>query len=192
MDNWQTRQSLLMRARNQDDQQAWKDFVSYYENFIKMVLHKMNIQSNDFDDLVQDILVQLWRNLQMYDEAKSKFRTWLSAVIKNKVMSYLNSKTSRENRERINGGSILQHSSDLEQLIEDEWKSYLTKLAMERVSEVFSGKAVEVFKLSMLEYKNDEIAESLEISIDSVYTLKNRVKSRYVKELRLLMEELQF
>lgn len=192
MSEWQTRKSLIIRACDPHDQNAWNDFYRYYKDFICMILNKMNIHSHDYEDLVQEILVQLWNNLKKYDDSKGKFRTWLSTVIKNKVMSFLNSKTRRENRELKSTEIINIHNNDIENIIEEEWKSYLTSLALERVKTVFSGKAVEVFNMSMLEYSNEQISEKLDISIDSVYTLKNRVKSRYVKELKVLMEDLQF
>ena len=49
-ENWNTQQTLIQRAQNQDDHQAWDDFVTYYESFIKMVLRKANISLNDEDD----------------------------------------------------------------------------------------------------------------------------------------------
>ena len=58
--NWNTQQTLIQRAQNPEDEQAWDDFVSYYESFIKMVLFKSNISLNDTDDLIQAILIRIY------------------------------------------------------------------------------------------------------------------------------------
>ena len=55
----------------------------------------MNIQSIDFEDLVQDVLLKLWKGLDSYDKEKSKFRTWLSHVTRNTVLSYFRTKKRR-------------------------------------------------------------------------------------------------
>jgi RNA polymerase sigma-70 factor (ECF subfamily) len=198
-DEWKTSQTLLQRAKDPSDQQAWEDFVFYYEKFIFHILHKMNSSSADFDDLVQDILLKLWRNIGQYDREKARFRTWLGVTIKNTVLNYLGSKASRQKQQQISvdeQDSVIDlqvvSQPELEQVIEDEWKRYVSGLAMKNIQKIFSGKAIDVFELSLDGKTNDQIAESCELSIASVYTLKNRVKSRFVKEIKALMEELEF
>ena len=75
-----------MRACNQDDEKAWEDFVYYYEYFIEMVICQFIKNKADNEDLRQLILVKLWEKLHNYDESKSKFRTWLSCIIRNTVL----------------------------------------------------------------------------------------------------------
>ena len=84
-----------------------------------------------------------------------------------------------------------QQVAEVEDKIEEEWKTYVANLAMERVKDIFSGKAVEVFSLSLDEVPTQEIAQRLEITPESVYTLKNRVRSRYIREVKALIEELE-
>ena len=52
-EEWNTRQSLLMRAKDPTDEEAWADFVKYYERFIYHLLHRMNLKADDFEDMVQ-------------------------------------------------------------------------------------------------------------------------------------------
>ena len=79
-DEWKTRQSLLSRVKDPNDEDAWEDFVRYYEKFIFHLLHQMKINTDDFDDMVQEILLKLWKSLRTYDREKAKFRTWLASV----------------------------------------------------------------------------------------------------------------
>ena len=66
-ERWNTQQTLIQRAQNPDDASAWDDFVKYYETFIKMVLNKSNVPFSDVDDLVQDILLKVWKGLPGYE-----------------------------------------------------------------------------------------------------------------------------
>ena len=63
---------------------------------------------------------------------------------------------------------------------------------MENIQKIFSGKAVEAFRMTLQEVPADEICQKLDIQKDSLYTLRNRVKLRFVEEVRHLSRELQF
>jgi len=184
-----------MRARNPDDSQAWEDFVQYYERFIFHVLHRMNVSAADFDDLVQNVLLKLWRSIASYDSEKARFRTWLGVVVRNAVYDQF-SETKRQRKlleQEIESMRRLEEepASEIEQLIEQEWAQYVTNLAMERIEKLFSDEAVKSFTLSHDGMSAKEIAETLNLSTDSVYTLKSRVKSRLIKEIKAVIDELE-
>ena len=194
-ERWATRKSLILRAANSDDTQAWSDFVRYYEKFIFHVLHRMNVSTSDFDDLVQNVLLKLWRNVASYDPEKARFRTWLGVVIRNAVFDHF---TETRNHRELQQAELefLQtleqdSSSEIEQLIESEWAQYVTSLAMERIKKLFSQEAVKSFTMSLDGRPATEIADLLNLSTDSVYTLKSRVKSRFIKEIKAVMDELE-
>ena len=88
-ERWNTQQTLIQRAQNPDDASAWDDFVKYYETFIKMVLNKSNVPFSDVDDLVQDILLKVWKGLPGYEyrREKARFRTWFGTIIRNTVIN---------------------------------------------------------------------------------------------------------
>ena len=50
-DQFLTRNTLLQRAKDPKDEQAWEEFVSYYETFIFILLRQMNVPQQDCDDL---------------------------------------------------------------------------------------------------------------------------------------------
>ena len=192
-----TRQTLLIRAKDPKDENAWEEFILFYKPFICQILHKMNISFNDFDDLVQDVLVKLWKGLVKYDSDKSKFRTWLSCVTRNTVISYFRAKSSRPSLETAedleNQAKFTSYSdSELEKIFEDEWRSYLCSLALENIKKLFTGNAVEAFKLSQKGLRPAEIAEKLGLSKESVPVLTSRVRSKFAAELKNLVVNLEF
>ena len=58
--NWNTRLTLLQRAKDPNDNQAWDEFAQYYFKFVKHVLSEMGVHANDKDDLTQEVLISLW------------------------------------------------------------------------------------------------------------------------------------
>ena len=138
-EDWKTRQTLLQRAKDPEDHQAWEEFVHYYRNFILMIMRKMNLSQSEQEDITQEILLKLWKKLESYNQQKAGFRTWLSAVIRNTVLKFYESSGRRLVRENKSFINFLEgdSESELETLIEEEWKSYLTKVALENIRKIF-------------------------------------------------------
>src|SRR6516225_5806213 len=77
-----TRVTLLARLRlDPTDQAAWEVFVERYGRHIYRWCRKWKLQDADAEDVTQDILVKLARNLRAfaYDPSRS-FRGWLKTL----------------------------------------------------------------------------------------------------------------
>ncbi|EDM26419.1 probable RNA polymerase sigma-H factor [Lentisphaera araneosa HTCC2155] len=191
---WVTRQTLLLRAKNPDDHQAWEEFISYYKDFIQVLIYKLRFSGKDTDDLTQMILLSLWKDLAKYDKEKASFRNWMGAVIRNTTLNYYRKQANQAKRdaEKMNEYIDSTPPSELDLIIEKEWKSYICDLAFEKMKSLFSGNAIDVFDLSMQGLSSEEIAEKLNLKKDSVYVLKNRVKKKFMDEVRVLVTQLEY
>lgn len=193
--DWITRQTLLERASDPEDSQAWEDFVHYYDRFIKVVIHKLsNSNTAEVDDLCQEVVLKLWKNLKTYDPEKSKFRTWMSTIIRNTIYSYFESK-QRTNKKHDNFAEEqlrqMDESNDVEKMIEEEWKNHISLLAMDKVRECFSKNAMKIFEMSLEGMSVEEIAKELNLKEDSIYVMKSRVKKQFMEEIRQLVKALE-
>ena len=100
-ERWNTRKTLLQRAQDQDDPEAWDEFVFYYHDFLKMILTKMNFNQSDIEDAIQEVLIKLWKALPKFStEGTAKFRTWMSRIIRNSAIDYYR-KNNKHNNEDI-------------------------------------------------------------------------------------------
>ena len=192
-----TRKSLILRASDPKDHSAFEEFVKYYDPFISVVIHKMNVLNNDFEDLKQDLLIKLWKKLSMYnaDHENASFRGWLSTVIRNGIYEYFRKKNrgkSVELTDELEKYCDSENSNELSELIEDEWKNHVIKIATEHLSQLFTGHAMEVFQMTMDGAGAPEIADKLQIRESSVYNLRSRVKDKFQQELKAIRELLEF
>ncbi|WP_168442469.1 RNA polymerase sigma factor [Pontiella desulfatans] len=188
-----------MRAKNQDDEAAWEEFVRYYREFFHMVLNQMGLLSADADDLVQEILIQIWKSLpnHIYDQDRAQFRTWLSRLIRNQVLNHVR---TTKRRDRKHAAVAEQGEEDhiavvtepeVEQIIRKEWEIYIVQLAIENIKPLFSERSIKAFSMSIDGYDTAHIAEYLGVKPNSVVKLKSRVKARLVKEIHRLRNELE-
>jgi len=193
---WQTRQSLIQRAQNPSDEEAWSEFVHYYKNFIYFILNHMNIPASDIDDFVQEILVHLWKRLKSYEIGKAKFRNWLSTVIRNTALNYIKKKStaSRHQQDSLEALKELHRVSEpeMDRIIEIEWKAYIAHLTMNRLEQMFTPGVLNVFKLSLKGVNGEDIAAQTGLALSTVYTFRTRVKKVFIREMKQLIEELEF
>ncbi|WDE99407.1 sigma-70 family RNA polymerase sigma factor [Lentisphaera profundi] len=90
MDSNKTRVTLLQKLQNNKDESCWDDFVHYYKGYIYVVIRDFGVSVEDSHDMLQDILVRVWKAFPNYnyDKDKCRFRTWLCKVIKNQVYTF--------------------------------------------------------------------------------------------------------
>ncbi len=197
-DQYKTRATLIQRVQNQQDEQSWDEFVQVYRRYIYAIIRSMNISEHDTEDILQQVLINLWNGLPKMDCNKIKrFRSWLSTVTKNCVTDFIRKRTREANRlEKAGKDDTLTYLKairlpEIDDIAEREWEIHLTNMALENIEPLFSGKAVDAFRLTLQGKGVDEIAQILNLKENSVYRLKNRVKERLIQEIRHLRAELE-
>lgn len=196
---WVTKQTLLIRIKDKSDESAWDDFVLYYKSFIQSVICHLRVNRNDEDDITQEVLLKVWKNLQNFDykPERAKLRTWLNTVIRNCVIDFSRKKKKDKKTQSINEEDfktdLLPLSEDqFDIIIEKEWRKHVTSLALKNIESFFSGHAIEVFKLSLQNVDVDEISNKFKLSKSSVYTLRKRVEKKLIEEVTRLKEDIEF
>lgn len=191
-----TKKSLLIKIQDQKDENAWEDFVSYYEEFIKKILIYFKIPSHDRDDLVQEILLKIWNNVKKfdYDPNRAKFRTWLQTVIRNSIYDFWKKKKVAVKSLSIDEIEIETESTshEIDEKVEREWKMHVTSLALKNLEASFKGNAIDVFKDSLNGKDIKEIAQSYNLTEKSIYVLRKRVETKLIQEIQEIKNEIEF
>jgi len=180
---YETSYTLIGRALDLDDQEAWAQLYEYYSNFIYHLLANLGVEVSDKDEVHQAIMIKLTKALKSYDQEKGRFRTWFATLVKNEVFThYRKQKNFTNSMSSLDAEYIPEQAldqSDLEGNIAAEWKRYITKVALDRLRLSFRGHAIDIFELGTKGFTTDEICEKLGLSASTVYTLRKRVK-RYL------------
>jgi len=184
-----------MRAVDPDDQSAWQEFVDYYQKFIFILLWHMKVPEQECDDIAQQVLLRIWKNLPDFDPERAKFRTWVITIIRNAAASHMSQLTQRNQRfkltEEFSRMIIGDETDELEKVYQKEWELYISTVALENIKKLFSDKAIEAFSLSLTGVDSQSIADKRGLELRSVYNSKNRVKSRLIAEIKHLRSELE-
>lgn len=186
-----TRESLLIRLRNAQDNRAWCDFVDLYSPVVYAFARRQGLQDADAADIVQEVLRSVAGSLPNYDRQKGRFRNWLMAVVRHRLSEFWEAR-----RREVSGSGdtrVLQHleqvaaGDDPEQLWDREYRQSVFHVAAARVRGEFAEATWEAFWQTTVEgKKTKDVAQSLGISEGAVYLARSRVTARLKKQVQAL------
>ena len=197
-ESYNTRQTLIQRMKDGDNEQSWEEFLQIYRPYIYAIIRNMNVSGDDAEDIVQHVMLKVWKGIGKVEYSPvRRFRNWLSTVTSNCVKDFIRKRAAAAERlevaSRDDTLSYLHAIAlpDIDRIAEKEWGTHLANMAMERIEGAFSKKAVQSFMMSLEGVPAPEIAQKLDIKLNSVYRLKNRVKERLAEEIELLRSQLE-
>lgn len=191
-----TRQTLIAKIRNQHDEAAWDDFVNFYRPYIFSVISKMGVDNRAADDVVQKVIMTLWKKLPDFEYMpdKCKFRTWMNNVTQKEVYNHF--RTEGRYNKRVEKAATMTEwvpsddMPDIYSIAEAEWKVHVTQLAWKNIQDAFTGKGLECFTLFSKGISIDEICDQLDLKSNTAYVLRSRVTEKLAREVRRLNDEL--
>src|SRR5690242_1250894 len=85
-----TRQSLLSRLRDVQDQEGWREFFDCYWRLIYNVARKSGLGDTEAQDVVQSTFIYLSRRMPKfrYEPARGSFKSWLRTVTRSRISVY--------------------------------------------------------------------------------------------------------
>ncbi|MEQ9286632.1 MAG: RNA polymerase sigma factor [Cyclobacteriaceae bacterium] len=86
---------LIEKIRNPDTKNyGFNLLVREYQERIYWHIRKMVIDHDDADDLVQEVFIKVWKNLDKFRE-DARLYTWIYRIATNECLNFLNKKKKR-------------------------------------------------------------------------------------------------
>ncbi|TCD03842.1 RNA polymerase sigma factor [Pedobacter psychroterrae] len=76
--------------------EAFNLLLSKYQQKIYWHIRRLVIDHDDADDLVQDVFIKVWKNLEKF-RSDSQLYTWIYRIATNESITFLNKKKQRNN-----------------------------------------------------------------------------------------------
>lgn len=197
-----TRESLLERLKQWDDQESWRDFFNLYWRLLYATAVKSGLNDSEAQDVVQDTIIQVAKKMHgfKYDSAVDSFKGWLLYLTRKRI--------ALEYRKRARGqpqalpeqgepsASIEEipdpAGSNLDAVWETEWAQTIWAAALAQVKAQVAAKHFQMFDLYVLkEQQAPEVARALGVPVAQVYLAKHRVSAVLKKELEQLRTRLE-
>ena len=190
--------SLLNRLQQTDDSENWNRLVSLYAPLLRAWLRKYEVQASDADDLVQEVLATVLKDLPMFEhsERTGAFRSWLRTILANRVKLLWR---SQKYRPLASGSSSLDEklnqleddASEVSQIWNREHDEYVLKRLMRTVQSQFEPKTWQAFHRQVVDGERANIvARELDMSVGGAYMAKSRVLSALRRESEGLVDQI--
>ncbi len=199
-----TRQSLLSRLRDWDDQESWRHFFDLYWRLLHSMARERGLTDSESQDVVQETVIALARNMPgfRYQPERCSFKSFLRHILEKKVADAYRrrARSGREVELTANDDSNLDpreaiampQSEPPDETWEKHWRQHLFDAALEKVKQRVSVRQFQVFhRLAVLGHSPAEVARTLDVNIALVYLTKHRVAAQVRKEVASLQAELE-
>jgi RNA polymerase sigma factor (sigma-70 family) len=197
-----TRQSLLSRLRDCQDQDGWKEFFDAYWRLIYRVARQAGLDDATAQDVVQNTFIYLSRRMPKfrYDPSRGSFKSWLQRVTRSRVSVFRRRAEAKEaplpespleEDEIPVWETIPDPAGDkVDEIWQREWEENLVKTALRRLSCKVSAQQLMIFELAALgEVPLKQVARKLDVSLMQVYLARHRVGKLFKEEVRRLRRE---
>ncbi len=166
------------------DKQSFYYLVKRYEaKLMRYINHATNVSPQEAEDLLQEIFIKVYRNLNGFDPRLS-FSSWIYRIAHNEVVNYYH-----KNKRRFEGLDVHADDEEIEafaELISDAPDGYETlvkeedALKIKQILAKLPAKYRDVLILYYLEgLSYSEISDVLRKPSGTVATLLNRAKSKF-------------
>ena len=129
-------------------------------------------------DLVQEILLQLWRSFPTYDKTR-KYTTWMYRIALNTAISQWRKDVTKK---EISTTELPVTVSDDDQVNEKSERVRILNIAINKLNKAEKS----IIILYMDDYPYDEISEIIGISVSNVGVKINRIKKKLQNHLKEL------
>lgn len=158
------------------DTDAYAHLVARYH--VGLIIHCERLcgDRDDAEDIAQEAFIKAFNNLSNYDPAKSRFSTWLYRIATNKAIDYL-----RAAKRKVPAEDIELIADEAAPDYEAEETKREVRDAVAKLQPPTHRQVVEAYYWEGKSY--EEIAQTLEIPINTVRTWLRRAKQQLKEQL---------
>src|SRR5581483_6947035 len=153
MNSHSTRDSLLTRLHNWDDQESWKDFFDTYWRLIYSVAIKAGLSESEAQDVVQETVICVAKGIHKFQKTagKGSFRGWLRAITQCRTVDQLRKRRPEEIGDGIAAmQEIADPAASIDAFWEEAWKTNLFQAAVDRIKRRIKAPHYQIFSLHVL------------------------------------------
>jgi RNA polymerase sigma factor (sigma-70 family) len=202
-DSLSTRQTLLSRLRNLDDQESWRTFFDRYWELLYNVARRSGLGEPEAQDIVQETVIAVAKAMPdfRYDPARGSFKQWLLRIASRRIMDQLRRQYRQPPRAEVELDALDESAipaalindpatQQVESAWEEEWERRILAEAVTRVRGTANPKHFQIFDYCVLkEWPAAKVAALLELNAAQVYLAKHRISRAVKQAARAIREE---
>ena len=192
-----TRDSLLSRLKDWQDDASWHDFFNTYWKLVYGVALKAGLTEQEAQEVVQETVITVARRIPEfnYDPFVCSFKTWLLNLTRWRIVDQLRKRHPSNANHHLNErpgnwptpiDAVPDPASlDLESVWDAEWQQHLLQTAIQGVKRKVNPEQYQIFHLCVFkEWSAKKVSRELGVSAARVYLAKHRVGAMLKREIK--------
>jgi RNA polymerase sigma-70 factor, ECF subfamily len=106
----------MLQAIGQRDVKAFQEFYRKFSGLLYTTIYRVLNDHQDTEDIMQEVLVQVWQKAHLYEPAKGKPMTWVTTLARNRAIDRIRAK---QRRSRLNCDFELESKTVQPEFVED-------------------------------------------------------------------------
>ena len=170
-----TQDDLLVLISNKDEK-AFTHIYDMYSKSLFSVINNLIRDREEAEDVLQDVFVKIWKNIETYNESKGRFYTWILNIARNTSIDKLRSKGFNNSRKNLSSDNFVHLLDDSNKLT-----NRIDTIGIQDFVKRLKPKCIQIIDLLFFKgYTQQEASDELEIPLGTVKT-QNR---NCIKDLR--------
>ncbi len=106
-----TQEKLLQMIADKDEH-AFSRMYDMYAKSLFAVISNLIRDREEAEDVLQEVFVKIWKNIDSYNESKGRFYTWILNISRNAAIDRLRSKGYNNSRKNLSADNFVNLLDD--------------------------------------------------------------------------------
>ena len=160
-----TQEELLPLILKKDDR-AFTLLYDMYSKSLFSVISNLVKETEEAEDVLQEVFVKIWKNIETYNESKGRFFTWILNIARNTTIDKLRSKGFNNSQKNLSSDNFVHLLDDSNKLI-----NRIDTIGIREFVNKLKPKCIQLIELLFFQgYTQQEASDELEIPLGTVKT----------------------
>lgn len=160
-----TQEEVLALISKKDDR-AYTYLYDMYSKSLFSVIKNLINDREEAEDVLQEVFIKIWKNIDSYNESKGRFYTWAVNIARNSTIDKLRSKNFNNSKKNLSSDNFVHLLDDSNKLT-----NKIDSIGIEEFVKKLKPKCIQIIDLLFFKgYTQQEASDELEIPLGTVKT----------------------
>ena len=160
-----SQEELLVLIYKKDDK-AFTLLYDMYSRSLFSVIHVMLKNREEAEDVLQDVFIKIWKNIDSYQEKKGRFYTWILNIARNTSIDKLRSKNFNNDKQNLSSDNFVHLLDD-----SNSQTHKIDSIGLKEFVQKLKPKCIQIIDLLFFKgYTQQEASDELDIPLGTVKT----------------------
>lgn len=148
------------------DNKAFTYLYDMYSKSLFAVISNLVRDKEEAEDVLQEVFVKIWKNIDSYNESKGRFYTWILNIARNTSIDKLRSKGYHNSQKNLSSDNFVHLLDDSNKLT-----NKIDTIGIQEFVKKLKPKCIQIINLLFFKgYTQQEASDELEIPLGTVKT----------------------